>query len=75
MKFDPIVYASHYGGRCRGCADENGVCPTSGMPCDPDERLRAAAHCLKAWKYGIEHGYMDNPFIPSASPTEGDADA
>lgn len=67
MKFEPIAYASHYGGRCRGCADENGVCPTSGLPCDPDERLKAAAHCLKAWQYGIEHGHMDNPFSGAPS--------
>lgn len=69
MKFEPIAYASHYGGRCHGCADENGVCPTTGMPCDPDERLMAAAHCLKAWQYGIEHGHMDNPFPPAPAPT------
>lgn len=68
MKFEPIAYASHYGGRCRGCADENGVCPTTGMPCDLDERLKAAAHCLKAWQFGIEHGHMDNPFLPAPAP-------
>jgi len=67
MKFEPIAYASHHGGRCRGCADENGVCPTSGLPCDPDLRLKAAAHCLKAWQYGIEHGFTDNPFPRGAA--------
>lgn len=39
----------------------------TGMPCDPDESLKAAAHCLKAWQYGIAHGFIDNPFQPPAS--------
>jgi hypothetical protein len=60
--FDPIDYALHYGSRCRECADADGVCRTSGMPCDPSEARRAAEHCLKAWIYGIENGFMSNPF-------------
>jgi len=60
--FDPIDYALHYGGRCRDCADADGVCPSSGIPCDPSEARKAAGHILKAWSYGIQHGYMENPF-------------
>jgi hypothetical protein len=61
-KFDPIEYAMHYGPRCRDCADENGVCPSSGMPCDPSVARAVVGHVLKAWDYGIRNGYMDNPF-------------
>lgn len=68
MQFEPIVYALHYGGRCRDCADANGVCPTSGMPCDTKEAAKAAQHCLKAWQYGIQHGFIDNPFAPAPQP-------
>lgn len=73
--FDPIDYALHYGGRCRDCADADGVCPSSGMPCDPAEARKAAGHVLKAWKYGIEHGYMGNPFaaaIRRIKPSEAE---
>ncbi|KQY22560.1 hypothetical protein ASD32_27050 [Rhizobium sp. Root483D2] len=45
------------------------------MPCDPDERLKAAAHCLKAWQFGIEHGHMDNPFLPAPAPNSRGNDA
>lgn len=69
-KFDPIDYALHYGGRCRDCADADGVCPSSGMPCDPAEARKAAGHILKAWVYGIQHGYMENPLAASLPPQE-----
>lgn len=67
MKFDPISYALHFGGRCRDCADNDGVCPTTGLPCDTKQASEAAQHCLSAWQYGIRHGYIDNPFV-SAPP-------
>lgn len=71
-KFDLIDYALQYGGRCRDCADADGVCPSSGMPCDPTEARKAASHVLKAWQYGTQHGFIDNPFDPPlAENTEG----
>lgn len=35
------------GPMCRDCADENGRCPHSGRPCDPDEAVKEQ---LAAWK-------------------------
>lgn len=66
-KFDPIDYALHYGSGCRDCADAavRGVCDLNGTPCNPQVFRAAVKHALKAWEYGIKHGYMDNPFAPS----------
>ena len=51
-----VEYVSRYGGRCRDCADENGVCPSSGLPCaDPTKAIR---HVLNAYHYGIKHGFI-----------------
>ena len=56
---DPIVtYIMRYGGMCRGCADEDGVCPTSGLPCDTKDARKAVAWVLNAYKYGIKHDYI-----------------
>lgn len=51
-------YVARYGGNCRDCADENGICPNSGMPCDS---RKAIEHVLKALDYGFKHGYIANP--------------
>jgi len=63
-KFGPVEYAMHYGPRCRDCADAFGTCPGNGTPCDPDAFKAVVEHTLKAWEYGIKHGFMDNPFPP-----------
>lgn len=54
---DPrIAYIARWGGNCRDCADENGVCPRSGLPCADSER--AIKHVLSALDYGAKHGYL-----------------
>lgn len=56
-----ISYAMRYGGMCRDCADEDGICPHSGIPCDPDLSRKVMAKALQAWRYGVDHGYIQNP--------------
>lgn len=53
---DVIRYISRYGGQCRDCADENGVCPSSGLPCGGAEK--AIRHVLSAYNYGIKNGFL-----------------
>lgn len=56
---DPRVdYVMQYGGRCRDCADAYGVCPISGLPCNPTDARRAISHTLTALDYGYEHGFI-----------------
>lgn len=64
---DPIDYVMRYGGRCRGCADENGTCPTSGLPCSPDDARKAIAWVLDAVAYGTRHGYLATPQPPETA--------
>ena len=54
-----IDYVMQYGGRCRDCADHDGICPNSNLPCDPDDRKEAITRVLDAAKYGITHGYIE----------------
>jgi hypothetical protein len=65
-----VTYVQRYGGRCRDCADENGVCPNSGLPCGGSEK--AIRFVLRALAYGIEHKYLSNPFSVTqpAAPVE-----
>jgi len=60
---DFINYALRYGGMCRDCADTRvrGICDTSGMPCDSSVCEKVIRHALGAWRYGIKHGFIDNP--------------
>lgn len=55
---EQIDYAMQYGGRCRDCADNFGVCPGSGLPCEPKDARRAIRHVLTAIAYGTKHGYL-----------------
>ena len=57
-----IRYVSRYGGKCRDCADENGVCPHSGAPCDTDQRRAIIAKTIDALRYGIGHRFIPNIF-------------
>jgi len=61
-----VNYINRYGGFCRDCADENGVCPSRGLPCqDSDKAIRFV---LNALAYGVNHGYVSRPLaapIPS----------
>lgn len=45
-----------YGGRCRECADCEGICCNSGLPCDGGEARAAIEHVLRAVRY-----YSENP--------------
>lgn len=56
-----IRYVTRYGGDCRDCADESGLCPNSGLPCDFETKKKAIMHVLSALKYGHEHGYITLP--------------
>lgn len=51
-----VDYALQYGGHCRDCADENGVCPGSGLPCDGARK--AVTHVVQALRSGLQHGYL-----------------
>lgn len=53
-----VDYVSRYGGMCRDCADEDGICPTSGLPCAGAERQKAIRHVIEAVNYGLKHGYL-----------------
>lgn len=57
-----VSFISRYGGRCRDCADEDGICPTSGLPCEG--YIKAIRHVLEALNYGMANGYL------SASPSQ-----
>lgn len=51
-----VSYILRYGGMCRACADEHGICPSSGLPCENDEK--AVRFVLGALSYGLRHGFV-----------------
>lgn len=51
-----LVYIARYGGICRDCADNAGICPHKGLPCADDEGVR---HVLSAIGYGLAYGYIN----------------
>lgn len=53
-----VNYIARYGGMCRDCADENGVCPRSGIPCGGHDK--AIRHVLDAYNYGVANGFLRN---------------
>ena len=53
-----LAYVQHFGGRCRECADNRGVCPNTGLPCNPEQRVQAIKWVVDAINYGTEHGFM-----------------
>lgn len=70
-KFDPIDYVMQFGGRCRDCADEDGVCPSTGLPCVSADARKAIGYVLRACAFGVEHGWMDDPFIAAYLKARG----
>lgn len=65
---DVLSYIRSYGGSCRDCADGDGVCPSSGLPCgDPDS---AITHVLNALAYGINNGFLPSPFTAPPVPRD-----
>jgi len=69
--FNQIIdYVMRYGGRCRDCADEDGVCPTNRTPCEPKVKRAVIEHTLKSLEYGLSHGFIENPFsLPAPDAT------
>jgi hypothetical protein len=61
---DEVAFATHYGPRCRDCADEDGVCPASGIGCG--EREKAVRFVLGAVAYGREYGFIRKPPVDEA---------
>lgn len=66
-----IDYVMRYGGHCRDCADEDGICPRDGTPCEPAPKRAVIEHTLKALEYGISHGFIQSPFTRPAAPVKG----
>ena len=61
-----VDYVMQYGGNCRDCADQNGTCPHTGLPCEVVDARMAVRHVLAAVEYGRKHGYL----APSPSAVE-----
>lgn len=55
-------YVVHFTKGCRDCADNNGVCPNSGLPCSGYRE--AIKTVLKALEYGINNGHAPDPAQP-----------
>lgn len=53
-----VGYVMRYGGMCRDCADENGICPRAGLPCESSPARKAVRHVIEAVNYGLRHGYL-----------------
>jgi hypothetical protein len=62
-----IDYALHYGSGCRDCADNGGVCD-SGRPCNINQQRAVLGHGLKAWAYGLQHGFVKPDALTAALP-------
>lgn len=45
----------NYGGRCRECADNVGICPASSLPCGADDARSAIKHVLDGLAYYTQH--------------------
>lgn len=54
-----VEYVQRYGGMCRNCADELGVCPSTGLPCGNSEK--AIKYVLDSISYGINHKFVEHP--------------
>lgn len=66
-----VDYVLRYGGRCRDCADEFGICPSSGLPCDVGKAKQAIHHTLEAIAYGTKHGYIEAALRPEEAAGQG----
>lgn len=52
-------YVLRANGRCRDCADNEGMCPMSGLPCDPQKARDVVNYVLSTLMYGV-----NNKMIP-----------
>lgn len=63
-----VNYVLRYGGRCRECADRDGVCET-GLPCSVDDAAKVIRHIIGALNYGRSHGFLPaSPPAPAGEP-------
>jgi hypothetical protein len=53
-----IDYVMQLGPRCRDCADNDGICPASNLPCEPDKARAAIAYVLEGVIYGLQYGFL-----------------
>jgi hypothetical protein len=60
-------YVLRFGGKCRDCADQEGVCPASGIPCDGTKAVNSV---LEALTYGFTHGHIDPPAAWNRRPPQ-----
>lgn len=58
MSEELIGYVARYGSCFRDCSDENGICPSRGLPCDDH---KAIAFVIRALEYGFSEGYIEMP--------------
>jgi hypothetical protein len=63
---ETLAYVQQFGGRCRDCADNRGVCPNSGLPCE--ERGKAIKWVIDAINYGVGAGYLKVNTPVSSTP-------
>jgi len=54
-----IDFIDDYGPRCRDCADDGPICPTSGVACAGHRT--AAEFAVNALNYAWEHGFLTSP--------------
>lgn len=67
-----VDYVLQFGGLCRDCADEAGVCPRSGLPCGGQRK--SVEWVLHALGYGLTHGFVPALTAPAQVPmSEGPA--
>lgn len=70
-----VSYVMRYGGMCRGCADENGICPSVGLPCESAPARKAVRHVIEAVNYGLRHGYLPRAATTPRPATDTDGSA
>jgi hypothetical protein len=69
-----VEYVAQYGGRCRDCADEDGICPSSGLACDTAVERKAIKFVVERLQYGVGHGFIRSPFEGGRSMDAKDVD-
>jgi hypothetical protein len=62
---EAVDFAMQFESGCRDCADRapHDVCPSHGMPCEPDVRRAVMRHTVRAISYGIANGYLNRSTI------------
>lgn len=68
-----ISYATHYGARCRDCADENGICPSTGIGCG--DRQKAVGFVVDALIYGASRGVCPRALTTTSTEAQTEPSA